>query len=115
MKNVIEVSSATIAIIYMSIMMIFLFLDSRYRKKQKRLYKNDERWKLIVSKADNVQLKYYMIVTLIVFVVGALIKFIPENRLPTFNLDQILSFAFYILLLNNGIQYFSIKYFDKKI
>lgn len=89
---------------------LFLYL---WKAKKEICYKKDERWQLIQNKANNTTnyLNYILIALLTILHA----TFLFSDIQITLTLNRILIYALLLFGLRNTIEFFALRYFDKKI
>lgn len=91
----------------------FIWKNDRTRREMQTSYKNDERWKLILIKVNNVTIKFYNSISLLVllgFFLGTVVDL--NIKVTLSNIFLIISL---FIMSRNIVEYFAVKYYDKRI
>ncbi|MFB6467432.1 hypothetical protein ACE38V_11550 [Cytobacillus sp. Hz8] len=94
-------------------LMVFILKNDRIRRESQTSYKNDERWQMILIKVNNVTLKFYKLFSLLV-VLGYLLGTVVDLNIKV-TLSTVLFIIALVLMSSNIVEYFALKYYDKRI
>lgn len=96
------------------LVLVFFFLNLIYQIKKQSEYNNDERWKMILLKAKSIISVYTFIVAT---VIGFLFTMIPVlfDFSIQISVTRLATLVFDFLMLQSMIEYFAIRYFDKRL
>ena len=105
--------------IFYSIFIIFVFIlffyTIIYKMKKQIEYKNNERWRLIINKTDEVGKIYEELAIATIIIVAAILHFNDKEIVITFEkFAQYIIYIFYIFKVS-FIEFFSILYYEKHI
>ena len=109
----IETLKPLLGISSMYILAIFMYLTERFKKQKKVEYKNDERWQVIRLKANQMILRYFYILGIVICI--SLATVLVLNLKTEISLTTVVQVLFYGYLFQNPIEYYSLKYFDQEI
>lgn len=101
-------------LVVLLILVAFLAADSRFKDKKQMEYKNDERWKLILMKANKILMLYFYTIFLIL-TFGYIYFAVFSTSSPTVALRTVFAFAFYLFILRNVIEYIALRYYDNAL
>lgn len=94
----------------LTILVIFLIATMVFKSRKEKEYKNDERWRLVTSKASKQIMIYYYLVSLLICI-GSLYFSITGSS-KTIELGLVFNYGLYTLLLSNPIEYIALRYYD---
>ncbi|EPY2276288.1 hypothetical protein ACXAT3_000992 [Clostridium sporogenes] len=97
-------------LIFGTVTTIFLYA---LKSNRNVYYKNDERWRSIQNKANNLLSYSNQVLIVLVVVIDTISEFYDIQM--TFTLDRILTYILIFIGLRNGVELFALKYFDKRI
>lgn len=89
---------------------LFLFI---WKAKKSMEYKNDERWQLLQNKANNVA-NYSNNILIILLFIGEMVSLFSDIQ-TTFTLDRVLTCILLFICLRNAIEFFALRYFNKRM
>lgn len=92
---------------------IFLIATMIFKSRKEKEYKNDERWRLVISKANKQVMIYYYLVSLLICI-GSL-YFSITGISKTIELELVFNYGFYTLMLSNPIEYIALRYYDNAL
>ncbi|EIT86173.1 hypothetical protein A374_06226 [Fictibacillus macauensis ZFHKF-1] len=96
-----------------TILGFFIWKNDQIRRNLQTSYKNDERWQLILIKVNNVTLKFYNLLSLLVllgFFLGTVVDMTIEVALSNIFLVMAV-----FIMSRNIVEYSALKYYDKKM
>lgn len=104
-------SQVIIFIIQVIILGLF-FYSGFYQAKKRVQYKNDERWQAISNRANQIGLKYYQILVVLIAIITTILLYKPEWNVQL-SLSRVLMFGFFLICLEQFVETLGIKYYDK--
>lgn len=93
---------------------VFMFLNTRYKERKYTEYKNDERWQLVKAKSAETLLKFYDVVVVIISA-GSVYFILFGNSTQTITLEHAFNYALYLVMFRYPVEYFSLRYYDKTL
>lgn len=105
--------SQSIYFVVLLILGAFLIASIVYKGKKEKEYVDDERWRKVVSKSNHVIMVYYYVVSLLVCLGSLYFSLLGDPSIKV-EVGMVFNLGFYILLLSNPIEYFSLRYYDHK-
>lgn len=108
-----EVLGRIVTLIYACSMVVFIILGEIFSKSKTKKYKNDEKWKLVKTKANTIVLKYYSAISLGVTLLYSINIFVPKHYLPTLSFENFVTVALYVALLRYAVEYLALRHFDR--
>ncbi|MHA4413272.1 hypothetical protein CON42_23195 [Bacillus thuringiensis] len=96
-----------------TILGFFIWKNDQIRRDLQTSYKNDERWQLILIKVNNVTLKFYNLLSLLVLL-GFFLGTVVDITIKVVLSNIFLVMAVFIMS-RNIVEYFALKYYDKKM
>lgn len=104
-----EQSIILIFIIFMTFITLYLYL---WKAKKEIEYRKDERWQLVQNKANHAaNFSNYFLIILIA--VGETITLFYDIQM-TFTFNRVLILGTLFIGLRNSIEFFALRYFDKR-
>lgn len=91
----------------------FVWKNDHIRRERQTSYKNDERWQLILIKVNNVTIKFYKLISLLVLL-GFFLGTVVDINIKV-ALSNILLVTAFVIMSRHIVEYFALKYYDKRI
>ena len=89
-------------------------LTSKYRKRKKKEYANDERWNKIESNALNIIDRSDEIIYYAFFLIFILLNGLMEINI-SFTLQEVIALAIIYYALKDLIRFIALKFYDKRL
>ena len=83
---------------------------ARYQKKKKREYQNDERWKSVVAKGEEITFSYFRIFLSAMIIVLLALGWFGVTTIP---LWYVYTLLIGLTLIGDVIGFFALRYYDK--
>jgi hypothetical protein len=104
----------TLLLIFFIMTVVFYLVNRIFQGEKQVEYRDDERWRLIKLKSQSITIAYVEIVmlTLGLLFIGLPITF--DISIPI-SVERLSLITFNLLMLKSMIEYFALRYFDKRL